>query len=67
MHCKELEKPAVFINLENKLLVADLNQSPLNLLRYLPETEERIIVLIDEVQYLGDPSNFLQLLFDEYA
>lgn len=66
-HCKELEKPAVFINLENKLLVADLNQSPLNLLRYLPETEERIIVLIDEVQYLDDPSNFLKLLFDEYA
>jgi predicted AAA+ superfamily ATPase len=67
MNCKEQEIPAIFINLENKLLVADLNQSPLNLLRYLPETEKRIVVLIDEVQYLEDPSNFLKLLYDEYA
>lgn len=67
MHCKEQHLPAIFMNLENKLLVEELNQSPLNLLRYLPETEQRIVVLIDEVQYLEDPSNFLKLLYDEYA
>lgn len=65
--CKEHSIPVVFLNLENKLILAALNQSPLNLLQYIPETGERVVVLIDEVQYLDDPSNFLKLLYDEYA
>jgi len=29
--------------------------------------EKRIFVLLDEVQYLNDPSNFLKLLYDKYS
>ncbi len=66
-HCKESSIPSVFLNLENKDILSTLNDSPLNLLNYLPETRERTIVLVDEVQYLDDPSNFLKLLYDEHA
>jgi len=65
--CKEKGIPTVFLNLENKNILSELNKNPLFLLNYLPVTEKRIVVLIDEIQYLSDPSNFLKLLFDEYA
>lgn len=66
-HAKTLQFPVVFINLENKNILSELDKSPLNLLGYLPVSEKRIIVLIDEIQYLQDPSNFLKLIYDEYA
>ena len=66
-HCQQHHMPVAFINLENKTLLADLNSSPLNLLNYLPETSKRVVVLVDEVQYLDDASNFLKLLHDEHA
>ncbi|HVB03343.1 MAG TPA: ATP-binding protein [Chitinophagaceae bacterium] len=65
--CKEQFIPCVFLNLENKEILGELNLSPLSLLNYLPLSQERVIVLIDEIQYLGDPSNFLKLLYDEHA
>jgi hypothetical protein len=66
-YCKEAGFPVVFLNLENKSILSELNLSPLNLLKFLPETDRKVIVLVDEVQYLDDPSNFLKLLYDEYA
>ncbi|HVU94085.1 MAG TPA: ATP-binding protein [Puia sp.] len=66
-HCKELSKPAVFLNLENRDILTVLDEHPFNLLNYLPKVEERVVVLLDEVQYLKDPSNFLKLLYDEQA
>jgi predicted AAA+ superfamily ATPase len=66
-HCQKAGTPAVFLNLENKNILTHLNESPLNLLSYLPVTEKRSIVFIDEIQYLQDPSNFLKLLYDEQA
>ncbi|MDR0581589.1 MAG: ATP-binding protein [Prevotellaceae bacterium] len=66
-HCKTTGTPSVFLNLENKNLLKMLNESPLNTLKLLPETTQRIVVLIDEIQYLDDPSNFLKLLYDEYS
>ena len=65
--CKQSGIPTVFLNLENKSVLAELNKSPLALFHYLPETEQRIVVFIDEIQYLDDPSNFLKLLYDEHA
>ena len=65
--CKQSGIPTVFLNLENKSILTELNKSPLALLHFLPETVQRIIVFIDEIQYLDDPSNFLKLLYDEYA
>ena len=65
--CKQSGIPAIFLNLENKSILAELNKSPLALFHFLPETEQRIVVFVDEVQYLDDPSNFLKLLYDEHA
>ena len=65
--CKQSGIPTIFLNLENKSVLTELNKSPLALFHFLPETEQRIIVFIDEIQYLDDPSNFLKLLYDEHA
>lgn len=66
-HCKILQYQAIFFNLENKSILAELDKSPLNIFSYLPESGKRIVVLIDEIQYLQDPSNFLKLLYDDYS
>jgi predicted AAA+ superfamily ATPase len=66
-HCKAAQMPTLFFNLENRLLLTEFDATPLNLLPYLPDTDRRTIVFVDEVQYLKDPSNFLKLLYDEYA
>jgi uncharacterized protein len=65
--CKEEDIPVVFLNLENKSILEELNENPLNLLKFLPVSEKRIVVMVDEVQYLDDPSSFLKLLYDEHA
>ena len=66
-YCIQKGSPTLFLNLENKAILSELDISPLNILRYLPDTSERVIVLIDEVQYLADPTNFLKLVYDEHA
>jgi predicted AAA+ superfamily ATPase len=66
-YCKELSKPCVFLNLENRDILSILNENPLNLLSYLPDVEGKAIVLLDEIQYLKDPSNLLKLLYDEHV
>lgn len=66
-HCKEQDIPVVFLNLENKSILAELNENPLNVLGYIPNSNKKAIVFVDEVQYLDDPSNFLKLLYDEHA
>ena len=55
-------------NLERKELLVDLNNHPEHIFKYLslPKTG-RAYVLVDEVQYLQDPTHFLKLLYDEYA
>lgn len=63
---KKEKIPTVFINLENKDLLAELNLSPLNLLTFAPNPGEKTIFFLDEIQYLNDPSNFIKLLFDEH-
>ncbi len=66
-YCKENGIPVIFMNLENKVILGEMNLSPINLLKFLPETDQKVVVLVDEVQYLDDASNFLKLLYDEYA
>ncbi len=67
VECKSKNIPYVSINLENKEHLTVLDQDPLSLLKYLPQTDKKVVVLIDEIQYLQDPSNFLKLLYDEHA
>lgn len=57
-----------FINLEDIDYLELLNQSPKNLFKLIPLKEEKkIYILIDEVQYLDNPTNFLKFIYDEYA
>jgi predicted AAA+ superfamily ATPase len=65
--CKELSKPCIFQNLENRDILSLLDENPLNLLNYLPDVDGKIIVFLDEIQYLKDPSNLLKLLYDEHV
>ena len=65
--CKENNIPSVFLNLENKHVLSEINKSPLNMLNFLPVADKRVVIFIDEIQYLEDPSNFLKLLYDEHA
>jgi predicted AAA+ superfamily ATPase len=70
-YCKQQNISSVSINLEDKNMLFEMDEHPLNLLNYLnisggADREKKTVVLIDEVQYLKDPSNFLKLLYDEY-
>jgi len=64
----EAGEPVILLNLERKDILLELNQSPENIFRYFPEKEKKKnYLLLDEVQYLQDPTNFLKLLYDEHA
>jgi predicted AAA+ superfamily ATPase len=57
-----------FLNLDRKEILDELNESPENLFKICPlQQEKKIIVFIDEIQYLDDATNFIKLLFDEYS
>lgn len=63
-----------FISLEDLNILRDLNQDFENLFRYatrpanplLNPEPKRVIVFIDEIQYLEKPSHFLKYMFDTY-
>ncbi len=74
-HLLSENEEAVLLNLENKELLKSLNndvKTVFNHVQIVPkkilegETKKRIYLLIDEIQYLDDPSNFLKFLYDEY-
>ena len=59
-----------FLNLENLEFVKLLNDSPENLFKIFPldkNSAKRQCVLVDEIQYLRNPTNFLKYIYDEYA
>lgn len=66
-YCKQNSMPTVFLNLEYKSILAELNENPLNIMKFLPDIDKRVVALVDEVQYLDDASNFLKLLHDEHV
>ncbi|MBI4779191.1 ATP-binding protein [Candidatus Falkowbacteria bacterium] len=51
--------------MENPEYLKSFNVQPFNIFDLLPKRPVKQIVLIDEIQYLADPSNFLKLLYDE--
>ncbi len=59
----------IFFNIEDELYLNSFNDHPKNLFQFikLPEPDEKVVVFIDEVQYLQNPSNFLKLIYDEYT
>ena len=51
--------------LEDPELLSDLNTHPDNIFHYIPRRSYRIYLLLDEIQYLKDPSNFLKYHYDQ--
>ena len=66
-YCRQMNMPVIFLNLENKTILAELDENPLNILKFIPVSGKKTVVLVDEVQYLKDPSNFLKILYDEHS
>jgi uncharacterized protein len=61
------KKSVFYLTLEDPSILARLNQHPEYIFDFVMQTEgEKTFVLIDEIQYLDNPSNFLKLLFDKH-
>lgn len=67
--------PDVFyVSFENAGILHEINRDAENLFRYarhpgnplITAKKQRVIIIIDEIQYANDPSNFLKYLFDTY-
>ncbi len=58
--------PTYFISLEDPEIIARLNSHPEELISLIPESDKKVFILIDEIQYLKDPTNFLKYNFDIY-
>ena len=60
--------PVWFLTFEDPLFLGEVNQHPENLFQYVPKPNgERIFILLDEIQHLADPSNFLKYIYDLYG
>jgi hypothetical protein len=59
-----------YLDLEERRYLEVLNQGPESLKKLLLEEglnlKKRVFVLIDEIQYLTNPTNFLKLIYDHY-
>lgn len=75
---RELNKAeeVYLINIEEPEITTQLNEHPNNIFRFTKSVPppvldksltKPVILLLDEVQYLDDPSHFLKYLFDTYA
>ncbi|MCD6094282.1 MAG: ATP-binding protein [Candidatus Omnitrophica bacterium] len=69
-YLQEKSQPTYYLDLEERRYLEVLNQGPENLKKLLVENgfdfKKRIFVLIDEIQYLENPTNFLKLASDHY-
>ncbi len=58
--------PVFFLSMENMQTLKLLNESPQNLFQLIPAPTlgNRTYILMDEIQYLDNPSNFLKFHYD---
>lgn len=64
----EAKDSVYFISLEDFAILEELNKHPENIFKFVSMPNQgKAYILIDEVQYLEKPSNFLKLLFDKYS
>lgn len=68
-HLTKQGETTAFFTLEDEMYLNPFNEHPKNLFQFikLPEQNKITFVFVDEVQYLQNPSNFLKLIYDEYA
>ncbi len=65
---KKIKKEQIFyLNLEEIKILDTLNNDPENIFKYVINPKEKKYFLIDEIQYLDNPSNFLKHIYDKYA
>lgn len=63
----ERHTPSYWITLEDPDFLTLLNESPKNLFRIIPASQnQKMVVFIDEIQYLNNPTNLLKYLYDEH-
>ena len=65
-HLKAERETAFFFSLEDRQTLQLLNESPKNLFQLIPAPVDgaRTTILMDEIQYLDDPTNFLKFHYD---
>ena len=64
---KSQNKICYFLNLEDPEYLSLLNQSPKNLFKIFSfDLNQKSFLLVDEIQYLKNPANFLKYFYDEY-
>ncbi|MFH1661572.1 MAG: ATP-binding protein [Candidatus Falkowbacteria bacterium] len=61
------QKQIFYLNLEELKILEALNKDPENLLNYIIVQDKTNFFLLDEIQYLDNPSNFLKHIYDKYA
>ncbi len=60
-------KTVHFLNLEDPDYLGLLNKSPKNLFKiFTIDLKKKTFLIIDEIQYLDNPTNFLKYFWDEY-
>ncbi len=72
---KRNKEKAFFLSMENFQMLSDLNADPENVFKYAlrprdpfsdHDPKDRVIIFIDEIQYLDRPSGFLKYVYDKY-
>ena len=71
-YLEKQNKTVSLFSLEDKDILSDLNKHPKNIFNYISididnkenNNDNKHYLLIDEIQYLKDPSNFLKYLYD---
>lgn len=73
---KKKEKYVLYVTLEDTKILEEINNHPENIFKFIKRPinplykanpdKERIFILVDEVQYAKNPSNFLKYLYDTY-
>ncbi len=64
---REKNEQVFSITIEDPVILARLNNHPEKIFDFIfPDRKQRLYLLIDEIQYLDNPSNFLKLLYDLY-
>jgi predicted AAA+ superfamily ATPase len=67
MFLKKDNLSVFFLNLEDPDYLSLLNKSPKNLFKIFTfNSIQKNFILIDEIQYLNNPSNFLKYFYDEH-
>lgn len=63
-HLAKENRPNHLFTLEDPTLLAHLNEHPDQIFNYIAKSTERTFLLLDEIQYLKNPSNFLKYHYD---